>query len=206
MSSVVDICNLALSWLGEKPIISLDDESDAAALCKANYAPLRDAVLESAEWTFALTRARLVPIVDNNPVWADFSGARFQIPGEIIRVIGVYPRVDMELWSALKYEQEDRLIIIRTTLRAGEGAEAIFIRGILRVTDPVKFTPSFEQALAERLAWEMAIPITNSPNIEQGKGQKYMTKVTDATSLNGLSQTSKRLRSSWLINARNRGA
>lgn len=200
MSSVVDICNLALSWLGEKPIISLDDEGDAAALCKANYAPLRDAVLESAEWTFATKRLRLTPISENDPVWADFGGSRFQIPPEVLRVIGVFQDVEMQPWSRLIHEQEDKMIIVRQV------RTSIFIRGIVRVEDPNKFTPSFEQALAERMAWEMSIPVTNSPQIEQGKGQKYGIKVTDATALNGMNQTSKQVRASWLNRARNRGA
>lgn len=48
--------NLALTFLGEKEITSIDDDSDAARVMKTQYVLARDATIESAEWTFAVKR------------------------------------------------------------------------------------------------------------------------------------------------------
>jgi len=85
-TSPVEICNLALSWLGGDLIISLTDDSTEAKLCNAVYAPLRDAVLEEREWTFA-TRRIQPPALVAGPLYG--YDKAFQIPIEVIRVLQV---------------------------------------------------------------------------------------------------------------------
>ena len=52
----LEICNLALSWVGEKPITSLTAGGTVPDLCLASYAPVRRACLEAGEWSFAIER------------------------------------------------------------------------------------------------------------------------------------------------------
>ena len=65
MASEVSICNQAISWLGGKSIISLDDGTTEANLCKANYDHLRDVVLEAKAWTFAIKRVQFAKLSED---------------------------------------------------------------------------------------------------------------------------------------------
>ncbi|GAH07981.1 unnamed protein product, partial [marine sediment metagenome] len=77
---------MALSWLGESPITSIDDETDRANQLQINYVPARDATLEAHNWTFAIQR--FIPAVNSvTPVYG--AGQAFDIPPQILRVIAV---------------------------------------------------------------------------------------------------------------------
>ena len=57
----VEICNLALSRLGEYKITTLGDAIPAAEKCSAAYGPARDALLERHRWNFARGSKNLTP-------------------------------------------------------------------------------------------------------------------------------------------------
>ena len=86
-TSSTEICNLALSWLAGNRISSLDDDSIEARLCKANYTLSRRAVLEEAEWTFAVKRAQL-PSLAEPPLFG--FAFQFLLPPDLLYSIGVY--------------------------------------------------------------------------------------------------------------------
>jgi len=75
------ICNQALSWLGAGRILSLDDGTELSDLCKDNYEPLRDAVLEEARWTFATKRYEFLPMAEE-PAYG--YSTQFLIPTEVL--------------------------------------------------------------------------------------------------------------------------
>ena len=57
MASVVEICNIALTRIGQnEPIVSLTEQSKAAELCSLHYATCRDEVLRDFDWPFAEAR------------------------------------------------------------------------------------------------------------------------------------------------------
>ena len=51
--TVLEICNLALSWLAAESIEDLGDDTRRAELCALNYPAVRDLVLEARDWAFA---------------------------------------------------------------------------------------------------------------------------------------------------------
>jgi hypothetical protein len=59
MASVVDICNKALSLVGQETITSLDDESPHALACRSHWTMLRNAILRGHKWNCVKRRARL---------------------------------------------------------------------------------------------------------------------------------------------------
>ena len=62
MTSMVSICNRALSKIGDEiTILSVDDATKPARYCKILYPETRDMVLRSYPWRFALKRYRLAP-------------------------------------------------------------------------------------------------------------------------------------------------
>src|SRR3546814_6931193 len=89
MTSVVSICNRALTLLGQKTITSLEDNSQAARLCVESYGPTRDAVLRDHPWNCAIARADLAALSEA-PAF-EF-GRQFQLPPDCLRVL--------ELWGS----------------------------------------------------------------------------------------------------------
>lgn len=151
-TSQVSIANQALGWLGLDPVTSLDDPSKAAALCKENLPPLRDVILESTDWTFAQKRVSLAPTTVT-VAWG-FSYA-FLLPSDCLRVAYItdspdeYESMPLDPWV-----KEGQHILCN--------AQTIYIRYTYRNEDPKMWSEGFSQALAARLASDIAIPATNS--------------------------------------------
>ena len=59
MASEVDICNIALSNLGERPITARNDQNQRARACDNRFNDVRDLVLRSHVWNCALKREQL---------------------------------------------------------------------------------------------------------------------------------------------------
>ena len=60
--AAVDICNLALTKLGQTIITSLSDDNENARRCNLVYEPKRDELLEKHPWGFAVEKALLVDV------------------------------------------------------------------------------------------------------------------------------------------------
>ena len=207
--SEVQICNQALSWLGGDLIISLNDDTTEAKLCKANYVPLRDAVLEEREWTFAVKRVELAQLSEQPLYGFD---RKFQIPPETLRVLQV-SRFGEDVTSAnvsntgVRSSSRDGTGIGRETriewLREGEtvvanDAERISARILVRIADTTKFSAAFDQALAARIAMDIALPLTNSRQMQQDMASMYGEKIRLAAASDGIQGRSYNVRSDSL--------
>lgn len=190
MATKVEICNLAISWLGGNPIISLDDSTNEAALCKANYDLQRDACLQAFDWTFATKRATL-PVSGSNILWGE-SLNLFTLPADCLRVLSAD---ETEIDSRyLDWRVEGKNIV--------SSAAAIYLRYIYRVEDPQQFPALFVHALAARMAADLAIPLTRSTQYRQQCWQLYMQKINEAANSDGLIGRSDKLRTNLLQRVR----
>lgn len=163
MASEVDICNLGLSWLGRNPITSLTEDSEAAQLCNVNYSRLRDACLESVDWTFAQRRRRLTPVVDA-PEWG--YSAKFLIPAGWLKLnyVGNTDRIEEDT-PVHAWVREGSYILANET--------ALYVRATDQVTDPEEFSPLFAFTLGAYIASQLAIALTGSRGLMQDMTQKY---------------------------------
>ena len=84
--SQVSIVNQALTLLGQGAIISLDDDSNAAKVAKQMYEPVRDAMFELHNWTFA-TEWKGLP--KSTTVGVGPYKNIFPIPSNVLRIIWV---------------------------------------------------------------------------------------------------------------------
>lgn len=147
MASEVQICNRALQKLGSDPIVSLADASEQARECSRAYADVRDAELRDHNWNFAITRAQL-PALSTDPAWG--FDKQFQLPADCLRVIELNGLNDSGDWTV-----EGRMLL-------ANAAAPLDIRYIKRETDVGLFDPLFVEALASRLAAELAEALTQS--------------------------------------------
>lgn len=193
MASEVSICNQAISWLGGNLITSLDDESTEAILCKANYALLRDAVLEEGEWTFATKRFKLLPSPDA-PIYG--YSHKFELPSEVMLVKKATPYANNANDSEkFDWRREEEFILA--------DVDAIYVKCIVRITDVKKFNATFNQTLAARIGADIAVPLTESTSKEDQMWGKYNRAIALALSLDGMQGKSDRIKSNSSI-VRNR--
>lgn len=186
--SEVDICNLALAQLGGKfTITSLDDETVGAQLCKALYAPLRDAVLEEMDWSFAIKEHRLS--ADPEPSLVG-GYTRFKLPADTLRVIAAYSGyAKLEDWRL-----EGRFVLANV--------DTVYIRSLDATSDTSLFSQAFTQALAARLSAELAMPLTNNTTMSATQWQLYAQKVSVARTNDSLQGSAQKFATSRIIRAR----
>jgi hypothetical protein len=196
----VDICNMALTWIGQETITSVDDDSQRAILCKLNYAPARDATLEAHDWTFAVQRFQpaknIVP-----PVYG--AGQAFDIPPQILRVIACdqdetvldpYSTVSINSREQIDWQMEGRQIICNL--------DVIYCRGIRRIEDEGSFSPLFVLALSAKLAVLLALALSSSTDVRQLVQMQYDEAISEAKSRDGLQGRGKRLRNRTMYKSR----
>lgn len=198
MTERVDIANLALSWLGEEDITSLEDDLERARQMRVNYIPARDATLEAHEWSFAIKRFK----PGANQTGPEYGAAyAFEIPPDCLRVIACDPNDGTSQISApinsleqIDWVMEGRQIITNEAV--------IYCRGIFRVTQEGKFPPLFVHALAAKLAYLTALNLTASAEIQANMLALYQQFITEAKTRDGLQGRSRRIRNRSLLKAR----
>lgn len=97
ISSQVDICNLALLRINQRPISSFEDKSPQSDTCKAVYDQARAYMLSQYDWTFAITNIELAKIADNSEksqlpyddTLIEYS-RKFRLPAKFLRLICVF--------------------------------------------------------------------------------------------------------------------
>jgi hypothetical protein len=163
VSSEVDICNLALSHLGDEAevvAIAPPDGSIQSALCGRFYPIARNALLELHPWTFATKRVAVSEV--DNPSEDDW-GFCYALPSTCIRPLSVllpgmperFLGTDSDLGTHPYVVEagEDGDLVMYTNV------ETAVLRYIDLVTDTTKYTPGFVLCLSRLLASFLAGPI-----------------------------------------------
>lgn len=165
----VDICNLALSHIGETgnvASISPSDGSTQATICARYYPIARDALLEMRQWGFAMKRRALSPVTSDSSTW-QFA---YVVPGDAMKIVAVqdaeatgdytqaisssfFNEPAFPLGSGQSVPQEfnigqraDGTRILYTNL------DDAVLRYVSRVTDTSRFSATFRLALSWHLA------------------------------------------------------
>ncbi|MFA5580507.1 MAG: hypothetical protein WDA25_00980 [Paracoccaceae bacterium] len=188
MASIIGIANLALEKLGDEgEINSLEEDSRAARAVNACFADMRDAVLRDHPWDFARHRVQLPALVDA-PAWGGWTA--FQKPADFIRFVEVE-------WHR-HYLLEGQAIMAR---HAGP-LNLLYIR---RIEDAGLFDPLFVDALACRIALQVAMKITGSLDMKQAMEGEYRLSLAAAKRVNGQEDAPELLAEDDWILARERG-
>lgn len=155
MASEVEICNLALSSLGDDAAVSSinpPEGSTQAELCGRFYPQARDATLSAPKvaWGFATTRVHLAPL-SVDPLNGQYA---YGLPAGCMRALRVHPPGMDELHQHdFSIRHLDGVAVLVTPL---EDAELDYIA---RVTDSGQFPALFVDALTWNLAARLAGPL-----------------------------------------------
>ncbi|NDD55214.1 hypothetical protein EBZ39_15350 [bacterium] len=221
MASVVDICNLALSRLGDTATVSSIDPpegSPQAQYCATFYPIARDTLLEMHQWTFCTRRT--------TPAQIDYPYSQWQYayaaPSEMLDVIAVLDRnatddfayglvrdnqvigtvnAGQSIYTPQPYSLEsleDGTIVILTN------QEDPIIRYTARVTDTTKYTAMFVNCLSWLLASHLAGPLIKGDvgsKASQACYQAFMLELQKAASSDANNQKRNTKQSvPWMLN------
>lgn len=152
--SVLDICNIALSKLGESPLAGLDaNGSPASRLCYMHYHPVRREVLAAARWSFAGKEVTLTSATKDDDGQHSLPHS---LPQDCLRVLAVNsPSWILRGRSIFCPQQEIR------------------VQYIADVEDTTLFEPLFTEAFATRLACKLCIPLLSSVTARKALTDEY---------------------------------
>lgn len=192
LPSQVDIANLALTKLGDIQITTFDDDSAHARVVKLLYPRVIDASLRDHKWRFAVRQAALAQLV-GQPIWR--YQYRYQLPTDpyCLRILRVSTE-DPAQGNNTPWEIQGREILT--------DAPSVNIEYIARITDPQAWDVMFLDAVVERLASELAIPIMNTPTVRGQLLQAYAMKLDAAKSTDGMEGTPEVITDTELIDVR----
>jgi len=194
MPTEVSISNQAIIRVGGNIIISLDDESIEAQICKAFYEPTRDIVLEEFQWSFAIKRYVLPQVVaDPSVVNAGQYSGYFLQPADILNIIRVADNPD-DRTPASQWAKEGPYIT--------SNIKQAYVKAVAQVTDPKQFSAMFTQAFMLRLASEIAMPLAQSANLQKSLLSEYGQAVRAASARDGQQGTPLRIRSNEYVAVR----
>ncbi|RUM90700.1 MAG: hypothetical protein DSZ27_08395 [Thiomicrospira sp.] len=165
MANVIDICNIALSHLGQRPnvtSISPPEGSVEAEYC-ATYWPLaRDAALGEFDWGFATRVSRM------NKVISTVSGYEYMyaLPSNCIRVSSVIPEDSLE-------EQEYEITDYDGGRYVISNQDDARIKYVYRLEDPVGYPPAFTDALTWLMASHLSMPVTRDIKLKKASMEMY---------------------------------
>jgi len=186
MPSAVDICNRALSRVGEARITSLADDSKQARACTSAYAAVRDEVFRAHPWNSAITRTSLAKLSSSPSFGYD---DEYQLPADCLRVVEVYDSVYPWVVEGKK-------------LLSDEGSP-ISIRYVKREEDPNQWDSLLASAVAARLAVELCEELTQSNTKRTLAADEYTAIMASARKADGQEQSPMPFAEDAWITARN---
>jgi hypothetical protein len=186
MASVVSICNNAIIKVGGKLITSLNDATNEAKVCRTLYEDVRNAVFREHPWN-CITDRKVLNELSTTPEFG--FDHQYQLPTDCVRVLTlnderfplirngmVYPGLDQK-----RFRIEGRKIL------TDEGEAKILY--ISKVDDPNQYDPLLLEAVATRLAAEIAYPVTRNASLVTQMWNNYHSKFGIGRSVDGMEGT-----------------
>jgi len=203
----VALANMALGLIGANYILSdtlpATDGTPEANYINQFFAPIRRAVLEDRDWTFATAKTFLDTPIDPDapgspeipPAWA----YAFSVPSDCLRVVKLFTGSTGPSISGTS-DDPDALELPVMYERMGSwvfcNEATVWMKYIFDEDDTTHFSPNFVFTFAARLAQELSLPLTNNVQLFQAMAQKYMVAIKDAASGDGRQGTSQKIKAS----------
>ena len=183
----INICSQALLKIGASSITSFEDGTAEAEVAGNLYPYIRDALLSSYPWSFALTQTKLARL-ENTPI-ADFSYA-YLLPSDFLRIVSA------------GYGNK------------GRGTEYKIVKDCIYTNlpqlnltylcrpDESNFPAYFCEALINKLAYEFCIPLTESTTRAEFLSKIAEDSVNRARSIDAQQSTPSKFEDFSLVEVR----
>ncbi len=194
IESKVDICNLALSHLGNYgTILDIDTPSnDKEIICSLWYDITRQSLLKLAIPNFAIDR-RIVSRDDNATPPFGYKYA-FEYPVDCLKALGLG---DVDEVGHFIYSVNNNKIYTEDAW--ADGLELRFIRDVVDVS---AMSPEFKLLLSWELAGNIAFPVTQDINKKQMLAKMRPSKISEVSGMNAQENKPIRISNSRFRQAR----
>lgn len=190
--SKIEIINRALLKLGEPPVASLNDAAFGKSY-ELIYEDVKNLLLSSYPWRFAVTTKRLARLEEKY-------GDRFmfQLPCDCLLLLKVFGASIKDLteprpYAMQGYELANNCIVTMLD----DGIEVEYVRII---NDDTPFPPLFREAVAAKVAAELAMRIKHSLNLKQVLENEFLTLIQQAELNNEIAKDTELVPdNSWVL-------
>lgn len=178
IGGAVELANQALFMLGQKSIISMTEDTEAARLCNGRIGYIVDSTLRAYPWNCAITRTSLARSTDA-PAWG--YSYKYALPTKplCLRVLDIEERQD----SGYQWKVEGRFIVT--------DAPTCYIIYIAQITDVNEMDLLLREAISARLAADICYALTGSPPQQEAMWQMYEQKMRQAKSIDAQEGTAE---------------
>ena len=172
ITSVIDICNMALDYCNVRNITSLDENTKQSKKCAMWYDTIRKSLLLNMNASFSIKRAVLAEVANETPVYG-YSKA-YALPADCLQVIALGNPLDDNYYQI----EGNRLYC---DLHCHH-SEKVYIKYIADIQDVTKYDSEFCDCLALKLAEKICLPLTEDEQkttmLRQFAQQKYIETST----------------------------
>ena len=191
-STPVEVCNLALDYIGEKPIASIEAPTSTQEETMLRwYDHVRLTVLREYVWNFAQQYATLARSGDGDAQYAD----AYLLPNDCVRVNTV---------GSDRYNPITCFDIIDRTIHASEG-NSLNIWYNRSVTEVTYMDSLFVNIFALRLALKVAYKFTKKKSVVEMVSGMLAAEESKAASVDGQERPPRRIQHSKYLTARKQG-
>ncbi len=195
VNSAVEICNLALDYLKEAPISSIETpQTDTETMLSRWYDHTRKAVLRKHPWNFAIKRAGLARLTSTPAFGYSF---QYDLPSDFVRLLSIGTGGEIR-----SYELESNKILVNDNGYNASSSTVLNIRYIYNFTNVSKMDPLFVDVFAIELAMRISYQLTGSDTKIQTLVQMLRDIVPETYSIDGQERPPKKRNRSRLLNAR----
>lgn len=189
-NSKIKVMNAALAELGVKPITTFLDNSLAARTGNALFDDILEAELSGYPWRFARTRIRLNQLADEPPPpWQSV----WQLGNTALSVHAIY-----EGDQQVMFDRFGNKIV----LMCGPNTAAQIWAEICEAVPPDQWAGYFRRAFVLKLAAALAMPVTQSDQMEQRLIELSTAAMAYAKSRDAQGRSPSRIDTKMLIRAR----
>ncbi len=177
MSSVIEICNLALSNIGNsRSINNLKEQSKEAGACDLHYESCRDSVLADFDWNFATKRVALADTGNPPPDWQ----YAYQYPTDCLRITEIMVPGQRYPTAAMRVQYEVGADYAGTGKLIYTDQPSAWLKYVSRVDDVNMFDAIFVEALAWRLAAAINMQLTGDASLGNNALNMYSVVIRSA--------------------------
>ena len=203
MTSDINICNMALAYIGVEGIVSFQEMTQQAKMCANFYSHTRDYLQGSYSWGFNKKQIKLVSDTDSViPGWPYI----YVYPSDALNVQRIYTAEKDQngVWRealtqfGAEYAQKThgkRLFDIQLGIkkRICTDCENAWAECRMKVEDVSFYSAAFKETLSWAIATKIALALTKSQDVAGNCNSMYqqalgMALVTDASESYGLNE------------------
>lgn len=187
VTSVIQICNLALLRLGADTITSLDDGTVQANLLSIYYDQCREELLREHFWNFAVSRVALAS--SGTPAFG--YQYQYQLPADFLRVKSIYNQY-------FPFAIESQSIVT-------DQAAPLNLTYIRNESDPTKYDSLFVKSLVLAIAIKCGTRIKGDGFNPQALENELKDALFTAKMVDAQDGTAPRIKANTFLNSRNNG-